>query len=35
MQTKSYHAQEVGFDCTDFTIGELIAILGKENVVLK
>ena len=34
-KTKTYHPQETGFDCTAFTVQQLIAILGKENVVLK
>ena len=33
--TKVYHKQEIGFDCTPYTIGELQKILGVENVVLK
>ncbi|MBR6726983.1 MAG: DNA polymerase III subunit alpha, partial [Clostridia bacterium] len=33
--TATYHKQEIGFDLTDFTLRELISILGKENVVLK
>ncbi len=33
--TKTYHKQEVGFDLTAFTLAELRAILGEENVVLK
>ncbi len=31
----AYQKQEQGFDLTRFTLNELIAILGKENVVLK
>ena len=30
-----YQKLDVGFDLTDFTLNELISILGKENVVLK
>ncbi len=33
--TKTYHKQEMGFDPTPFTVGELSLILGQENVVLK
>jgi len=33
--TKVYHKQENGFDLTPFTLAELQAILGEENVVLK
>ncbi len=33
--SKSYHKQEMGFDCTPYTVGELQKILGAENVVLK
>lgn len=32
---QSYQKQEMGFDLTEFTLNELISILGKENVVLK
>ncbi len=32
---KTYHAQELGFDCTAYTIGELQKLLGVENVVLR
>ena len=31
----AYQKLETGFDLTDFTLRELISILGKENVVLK
>lgn len=34
-EDKTYHKQELGFDVTAFTVGELILILGEENVVLK
>ena len=33
--TSSYHRQEIGFDPTQFTVNELVALLGAENVVLK
>jgi len=33
--TKTYHKQEIGFDCTPYTLGELQKILGIENVVPK
>ncbi len=33
--TKIYHKEELGFDPTPNAVGELCAILGKENVVLK
>ncbi len=33
--TKTYHKQEIGFDCTDYTLSELRRVLGEENVVLK
>ena len=33
--TKTYHKQEMGFDCTSYTLGELQKILGAENVVPK
>lgn len=32
---KTYHKQQLGFDCTPYTLGELQKILGAENVVLK
>ena len=32
---KAYEKQEIGFDLSPFTLNELVAILGKENVVLK
>ena len=31
----AYEKQSVGFDLSPFTLNELIAILGRENVVLK
>ncbi|MBQ8341493.1 MAG: DNA polymerase III subunit alpha [Clostridia bacterium] len=31
----TYRKLDIGFDLTSFTLNELIAILGKENVVLK
>ena len=33
--TKSYKRLEGGFDCTAFTVAELVEILGADNVVLK
>ena len=33
--TKTYHKQEMGFDCTPYTLRELQKILGAENVVPK
>lgn len=33
--TATYRKLENGFDLTEFTLNELISILGKENVVLK
>ena len=33
--SKSYRKQELGFDLSEFTLNELISILGRENVVLK
>ncbi|MBQ9099661.1 MAG: DNA polymerase III subunit alpha [Clostridia bacterium] len=34
-ETKAYQKQAIGFDLTDFTLRELVTILGAENVVLK
>ncbi|MBQ8357181.1 MAG: DNA polymerase III subunit alpha [Clostridia bacterium] len=31
----AYQKLSMGFDCTEYTLRELISILGKENVVLK
>ena len=31
----TYEKLSLGFDCTEYTLRELISILGKENVVLK
>ena len=33
--TAAYQKLSLGFDCSDYTLNELISILGKENVVLK
>ena len=33
--TKTYHKQQLGFDCTVYTLRELQKILGAENVVPK
>lgn len=32
---KEYHPAGIGFDATDYTVSELISLLGEENVVLK
>ena len=34
-QSKQYHASGLLFDVTDYTVGQLCELLGKENVVLK
>ena len=31
----TYQKQSLGFDCTAYTLGELVEILGADNVVLK
>ena len=33
--TAKYQKLSLGFDCSEYTLNELISILGKENVVLK
>jgi DNA polymerase-3 subunit alpha len=34
-ESKTYHKQSLGFDCTAYTVRELKKLLGEENVVLK
>jgi hypothetical protein len=33
--SKQYHPSGLGFDATDYTVKQLKALLGEENVVLK
>jgi hypothetical protein len=34
-EAKSYNPSGLGFDATDYTVGELKKLLGDDNVVLK